>query len=154
MQITKLEREARAESLLQTLTEIWERSVRATHHFLSASDIEKLRPQVQEALEQIPVLLVCLKPNPEVTQPIGFLGAEGRKVEMLFIDGSARGSGAGSLLMQKAFELTQANEVDVNEQNPQAIGFYEHLGFRIFARSETDTEGRPFPLLHMCREER
>jgi len=153
MQIINSEREAREESLLQTLTEIWESSVRATHHFLSASDVEKLRPQVQEALKQIPVLLVCLKPNSEANQPIGFLGVEGRKVEMLFIDGSARGSGAGSLLMHKAFELTHANEVDVNEQNPQAIGFYEHLGFCIFARSETDSEERPFPLLHMRREQ-
>ncbi|MFU6774762.1 GNAT family N-acetyltransferase, partial [Pseudomonas aeruginosa] len=39
--------------------------------------------------------------------------------------------------------------VDVNEQNPQACGFYRHYGFRQTGRSATDSAGRPFPLLHM-----
>lgn len=39
--------------------------------------------------------------------------------------------------------------VDVNEQNPDAVRFYEAVGFEVFGRSETDGGGRPFPLLHM-----
>jgi putative acetyltransferase len=39
----------------------------------------------------------------------------------------------------------------VNEQNPAACGFYEHLGFVVVGRSEVDGTGRPFPLLHMRR---
>lgn len=153
MQILPLEHNERDEALLGKLTEIWESSVRATHDFLSVSDIERLRPQVREALERIPFLLVCLKPDSEVAQPAGFLGVDGRKIEMLFVDGAARGSGTGSLLIRNAVESTGACEVDVNEQNPQAVGFYEHLGFRVFARSDTDGEGRPFPILHMRREQ-
>lgn len=41
-----------------------------------------------------------------------------------------------------------AKAVDVNEQNPDALAFYEGRGFVIKGRSETDGEGRPFSLLH------
>ena len=40
----------------------------------------------------------------------------------------------------------------MNEQNPQAEGFYRHLGFRTFERTETDGQGNPFPILKMERE--
>lgn len=39
--------------------------------------------------------------------------------------------------------------MDVNEQNPQAVGFYKHMGFDTFKRSEFDEQGNPFPILHM-----
>ena len=39
--------------------------------------------------------------------------------------------------------------VDVNEQNPQAVGFYNHMGFKVFKKSELDEQGNPFPILHM-----
>ena len=41
--------------------------------------------------------------------------------------------------------------VDVNEQNPAAVGFYEAVGFAVVGRSPLDDAGRPFPLLHMRR---
>lgn len=41
--------------------------------------------------------------------------------------------------------------VDVNEQNPQAIGFYEHIGFEVFERTEFDEQDNPFPILKMKR---
>ncbi|OWA33521.1 acetyltransferase [Saccharibacillus sp. O16] len=141
----------RNENVLNALTALWESSVRATHDFLSAAEIEDIRPEVRAGLAQIPVLLVCLSGDEDSSQPLGFIGVEGRKVEMLFVDPDARGRGVGSLLMREAAERTGANEVDVNEQNPQAVGFYEHLGYRVFARSETDDQGRPFPILHLRR---
>lgn len=39
--------------------------------------------------------------------------------------------------------------MDVNEQNPQAIGFYQYMGFIVVKRSETDMEGKPYPILTM-----
>jgi putative acetyltransferase len=42
-----------------------------------------------------------------------------------------------------------ANEVDVNEQNPQGVAFYRHMGFEQVGRSELDGQGNAFPLLHM-----
>ena len=32
-------------------------------------------------------------------------------------------------------------ELTVNEQNPQAVGFYEHLGFKTYKRTGCDEEG-------------
>lgn len=33
----------------------------------------------------------------------------------------------------------------------QAVGFYEHMGFKTYKRTDTDEEGRPYPLLYMRR---
>ena len=70
-------------------------------------------------------------------------------MEMLFVDPEERGLGVGRLLMERATELFGAREVSVNEQNPQAVGFYEHLGFSAYRRTPTDDEGRPYPLLYL-----
>ena len=40
--------------------------------------------------------------------------------------------------------------VDVNEQNPEALGFYLANGFEVTGRSPLDGQGRPFPLLHLA----
>jgi putative acetyltransferase len=42
-----------------------------------------------------------------------------------------------------------ASTVDVNEQNPQAVGFYLHEGFQQVGRSPLDGLGKPYPLLHL-----
>lgn len=152
MQTIILDVANRDKNRLDALTELWERSVRATHDFLSAEEIERIRPEVRAGLAQIPVLLLCLNGEEDGSEPLGFLGVAERKVEMLFVDPAARGRGVGSLLMREAAERTGADEVDVNEQNPQAVGFYEHLGYRVFARSATDDQGRPFPILHLRRD--
>jgi putative acetyltransferase len=47
--------------------------------------------------------------------------------------------------------IRNSDQVTVNEQDPQALGFYEHLGFSVYNRTETDEEGRPYPLLYMQR---
>ena len=40
-------------------------------------------------------------------------------------------------------------ELTVNEQNPQAVGFYRHMGFKTYKRTDYDEEGNPYPLLYM-----
>ena len=42
-----------------------------------------------------------------------------------------------------------ADSVDVNEQNPRALEFYEANGFHVVGRDEFDADGRPFPILHL-----
>ena len=49
------------------------------------------------------------------------------------------------------WKITSNQEVSVYEQNPQAVGFYEHLGFQTYKRTECDEEGNPYPLLYMKR---
>ena len=41
----------------------------------------------------------------------------------------------------------------MNEQNPQAVGFYKHMGFQTYRRTDRDKEGGPYPLLYMRLKE-
>lgn len=128
------------------LVEVWEASVRATHDFLKEEDIAFLRPLILEQYFDV-VELRCVKD--ERGEILGFCGVAERKLEMLFVSPESRGRGIGSSLCNYAVKKLHVTDVDVNEQNPQAIGFYEHIGFRITGRSPVDGQGKPFPLLHM-----
>jgi putative acetyltransferase len=135
---------------LEELIALWERSVRATHGFLSEDDIVKLRPQVGDALGHDELELWVLADGDDT--PIGFLGLAGNDIAALFLDPAARNRGAGRRLIEHAQSLRDGElTVDVNEQNLAAVGFYEALGFVAVGRSPLDDEGRPFPLLHMGR---
>ena len=132
------------------LVELWERSVRATHHFLGEAGIAELRPQVAAALAS-DALEWWVLVHPDGTL-LGFAGLTDHTIEGLFLDPAHRGKGGGRRLV----EFAQARypgtlRVDVNEQNPEALKFYEAVGFRVIGRSPTDTAGRPYPLLHLER---
>lgn len=131
---------------LPRVFEVWESSVRATHDFLTEADIQALIPLVKDSLANFSPIH-CLRDSG--SRVIAFLGVEGEKIEMLFVHADHRGQGAGRILTRFAIEELGATLVDVNEQNGPAIGFYEHLGFRSFKRSALDSQGNPFPLLHM-----
>lgn len=128
------------------LTEIWEQSVRATHDFLSEADIQDLKPKV---LNDYLPLMALRAYRDEERRILGFIGALNGKIEMLFIAPDSRGKGAGKALIEYAVDIMAAHELDVNEQNPQALGFYQRMGFQVTGRSELDGQGNPFPLLHM-----
>lgn len=128
------------------LMAIWEAAVRDTHLFLGENDIVSLRPVVEEGLRGIAHLVGWAD---EQQQWQGFIGVQGDKIEMLFVDPAARGTGIGRQLVEYAIATLHVRDVDVNEQNPQAVGFYAHMGFAVFDRSAFDDQGNPFPLLHM-----
>ena len=44
------------------------------------------------------------------------------------------------------------DELVVNEQNPNAKAFYEHLGFRVYKKSEIDEQGNHYSILYMRLE--
>lgn len=133
------------------LTALWERSVRATHHFLPEADILALGPLLQnDFLPQ--VTLRCTR-NPH-GEPTGFIGLSDDKVEMLFIDDACRGQGLGRALMDYAVNEAGIRKVDVNEQNPAALAFYQRYGFHVIGRSELDGMGKPYPLLHLALDNR
>lgn len=143
-----IECEEREGALPAALVDVWERSVRATHAFLSAQEILAIREFVPQALSGVERLVVAL----EGGVPLGFMGAEAGRLEMLFLAPEARGRGLGGQLLEEAIARYGVEELTVNEQNPDAVGFYEHLGFRTYKRTELDEEGRPYPLLYMRRE--
>lgn len=138
----------RDEEILTKLYQIWNASVLATHTFLSKEEIEAIAPYVPQAIQEVETLLVMTHQN----QPIGFLGMNKTFIEMLFINPIYRHKGYGKQLIQYAIKYKHAQEVSVNEQNPNAIGFYEKMGFMIYRRSEVDEQGNPYPILYMKRK--
>ncbi len=135
----------RTNILTENLTALWSESVRASHDFLTEDDIVNLMPFVKMGLCSIETLIV--KYNNDL--PIAFMGIQNHKIEMLFVAPLYFGNGIGKDLIKYAIENYDVRYVDVNEQNPSAIGFYEHLGFRTFERTEFDDQGNPFPILKM-----
>ncbi len=135
--------------LLPALLAVWEASVRATHHFLSEEEILRIKAYVPQALGGVAHLAVA---EDTAGQIVGFLGAENGRLEMLFLAPAARGCGLGRRLVDYGTAHYGIREVTVNEQNPQAVGFYEHLGFVPYKRTDRDEEGGPYPLLYMRRE--
>ena len=140
--------EERMTALLHYLTYIWEQSVKETHLFLSTTEIIEIKPYVINALKEIPNLIIAKNEDGFI---VGFMGVENKKIEMLFISPGLRGKGIGKAFIQYGIEKFSINEVTVNEQNPQAIGFYEHMGFKVNKRTDLDEQGRPYPLLYMKR---
>ncbi|UEQ03039.1 acetyltransferase [Halomonas profundus] len=129
------------------LLEIWEASVRATHDFLAEEDLQELKPLILEQYFDA-IDLRCAKNGHGEIQ--GFCGVHDGNIEMLFIAPDARGKGVGAMLAANAIDEQGASKVDVNEQNVQALGFYQYIGFKVTGRSPVDGQGKAYPLLHMA----
>ena len=147
MNITAIEKEQRSPELIGQLLNVWEASVRASHHFLTEADIIRITPQAEGALQFIETLWV-MQDN---ERPVGFMGVQERKIEMLFLHPDYFRRGLGKTFVERAFSDLDVEYVDVNEQNPNAAKFYERMGFKVFNRTECDSEGNPFPILEMKR---
>lgn len=142
----EIKKEERNENLIQELLKVWENSVRATHKFLSNEEILEIKKYVPEALASISHLIID---NDENGNPVAFRGIEENKLEMLFITSDYRGKGIGKKMLSYGIENYGVTNLAVNENNPQAKGFYEHMGFKVYQRNELDDQGNPYPVLYM-----
>ena len=134
----------RTPQLVGKLLDVWESSVRATHLFLSDAEVKSIKEYVPRALESVEHLIIA-----EDEKLAAFMGTQNGRLEMLFIAPEERGKGIGKQLMQYGVQNYGITKVTVNEQNPQAVGFYEHMGFKTYKRTDLDEEGSPYPLLYM-----
>jgi putative acetyltransferase len=124
---------------------IWEASVRATHYFLTEDDIQVYKRLIGEKyLQELDLYCVNIAEN-----VAGFIGLQGHLIQMLFVDPGFLRRGIGKALVEFAIQTHHASEVDVNEQNLEALKFYKSLGFQAFNRFQTDDAGKPFPILSL-----
>lgn len=123
---------------------IWRDAVDATHGFLSAEDrVEIDRLVAEDFLPQAELWLA------EVDGAVqGFLVMDGDMIDALFVDPAVHGRGIGTALLDHALTLAPHALVDASEQASNAVPFYEARGFVRVGRSETDPQGRPYPLIH------
>ena len=115
-----------------------------THVFIFRRN-KKIKEYVPQALKEVAHLIIIENDD---NIPIAFMGVEGQKLEMLFIKNCERGKGLGKLLINYGIENYNINELVVNEQNPNAIRFYD----KIYKREELDEQGNPYPILYMKLE--
>ena len=132
--------------LIEKLTNLWEANVRKTHTFLSEREILQIRNFVPSALATVPHLLVA---EEMADHPLGFMGIDGSMLEMLFVQVNQRGKGIGKALLSYGLSHYPLQEVTVNEQNPNAIQFYTHMGFIAYKCTEVDQQGWPYAILYM-----
>lgn len=125
--------------------QIWRDAVDATHDFLTPDDRIAIEAEVRSFLPFAPLWLAVDAKD----RPIGFMLLDGASMEALFIDPARRGAGIGRMLVAHALDLHPVLTTEVNEQNEQAVGFYERLGFIPTGRSERDGQGRAYPLIHL-----
>lgn len=127
------------------MVDVWERSARATHHFVSNEDMDYFKPLVQSIdFSSFPVY--CLVAHDKV---FGFIGVADGSIETLFLDPAVIKKGFGTKLMRFALDELKADKVDVNEQNHDAVRFYSKFGFTVYDRTEKDPEGKNYPILKM-----
>ncbi len=110
--------------------------------------------QINSLEERIGILLFHRTYKGLTLTPTGFMGIADHMLEMLFIGDEYRGQGMGKELLQYGIDHYAVNKLAVNEQNPLAKGFYEHMGFEVYKRTELDEQGEPYPLLYMQRIEK
>ena len=129
------------------LYEIWAAAVDATNNFLSPDDREMFGRLVRD--QYIPgVALTVAELDGE---PVAFLGMSQANVDSLFVRADRHGQGIGRAMLDHAQAIAGAPlTVQVNEQNPQAVRFYERYGFERIGRTELDDMGRPYPTLQMA----
>jgi putative acetyltransferase len=124
--------------------EIWRDAVDATHGFLTPQDRAEIDLIVADWLPSAELWMVD-----NGCRPVGFLAMDGLMIDALFVDPAAHGRGFGTALLEHALKLSPNATVDASEQATNALPFYEARGFVRTGRSETDPQGRPYPLIHL-----
>lgn len=113
--------------LLKYLLDVWERSVKATHLFLSDQEVCQIRQYVPQALCSVQHLVVAA--NGSI--PAGFMGVEGKTLEMLFLAPEERGKGLGRELLQHGIDVYSVDHIKeqslIQKQPSKSEGCFLYL---------------------------
>ena len=132
------------DSTREELVEVWEASVRSSHHFLTEEDIKFYRSRLKDIY--LPAVELYVIRNERI---VAFMGLSDDIVEMLFVLPSEKGKGYGTTLLNFALNDKHVRKIDVNEDNKEAYAFYLNRGYRVVGRDAVDADGKPYPIVHL-----
>ena len=132
------------DSTREELVEVWEASVRSSHHFLTEEDIKFYRSRLKDIY--LPAVELYVIRNERI---VAFMGLSDDMVEMLFVLPSEKGKGYGTTLLNFALNDKHVRKIDVNEDNKEAYAFYLNRGYRVVGRDAVDADGKPYPIVHL-----
>lgn len=128
--------------------QIWEKSAKKTHHFLSEEDFNYYKEIIPEYLNHVNLYLWR-----DGHQIIGFSGTSQDELVMLFLDPDFIGKRYGSRILSELIETEGIKRVDVNTQNECGKMFYLNHGFKIESEDELDGFGKAYPIAHLVINE-
>jgi putative acetyltransferase len=129
------------------LTDLWERSARSSHTFMDDVEFAEQRPRIRDLL--LPSMDVWVAESDD--GPLGFVGARGGNVELLYVAPAAQGRGLGSTLLTYVAEGAGPEAVEVFADNATGVGFYRSQGFVETHRYATRLAGRSFDVVRLTR---
>ena len=132
------------ESSYPAALDIWEASVIETHDFLKENDRLALKTEIPTYFKYVDAYLWYDK-----NELIGFSGTNDNNLEMLFIHPKYFRKGYGTKILQYLIQEEDIRFVDVNKDNTDALNFYIKNGFKKYKESETDGQGRAYPIIHL-----
>ena len=112
-------------------------------------DIRSLAVYVPQALAQVPVLVVAFS---DQGIPVGFMGIDGTRLEMLFLSPDVPGDRSGpAACSSRGIRRYGVTSLCVNEREPSSPRFlFSTWVFRSAAARRQTKQGNPFPLpLHV-----
>ena len=128
----------------EELIAIWEHAVRQSHAFLQESDLLEIKSNLPTYFTYVDLLVWSVD-----GKIIGFSGTKEKQLEMLFLSPTVFRKGYGRMILEELIHHKTIFFVDVNEQNEGAIAFYKTLGFHPISRDAIDSQGKPYPILHL-----
>lgn len=114
-----------SDSDIDTIMDIWLTSNREAHAFVPAAYWQQNFASVKEAILKAEVYVA-----EESGQVAGFLGLVGNYIAGLFVKQQARDRGIGADLLKHVQSLQDTLELDVYQENPRAVAFYQNHGFQ------------------------
>jgi putative acetyltransferase len=128
----------------ETVLNIWEKSAKATHNFLSKEDFDFYKEVIPQHLDYVDLSLWS-----DGQEIVGFSGISDSELVMLFLDPDFIGKRYGSYILTELMLKEGITKIDVNTQNEKAKTFYLNHGFEIVSEDLEDGFGKPYPITHL-----
>lgn len=133
---------------IDSILEIWYESAKNTYDHLLEEDFQDLMPMVEVGVRDSDNIIVIEKEE-EIK---GFLLLDEEIIDMLFIKADSRHKGYGRKLVEFVIDKYDIRYASVNEENEEAIKFYQDIGFVHEEKGEQDHLGRVYPMLTLMRK--